>query len=93
MGYTISVRTVPTSVFSAIERGKYVAQMEPDRIIKQQPSPWDSAITIVAKSDGKPRFCVDYRTSLNKYLLLNSWLMPTIESHIDMVAGTRYTTV
>ena len=40
---------------------KCVNQMEQDGIIEQRPSPCGSAVTIVAKSDGTPRFCVDYR--------------------------------
>ena len=42
---------------------KCVNQMEQDGIIEQRPSPWGSAITIVATSDGTPRCCVDYRST------------------------------
>ena len=45
---------------------KCVKQMETDGIIEQRPSPWGSAVTIVAKADGTPRFCVDYRSTINK---------------------------
>ena len=41
---------------------KCVTQMEQDGIIEQRPSPWGSAVIIVGKSDGTPRFCVDYRS-------------------------------
>ena len=37
---------------------KCVDQLEKDGIIEQRPSPWGSAVTIVAKADGTPRFCV-----------------------------------
>ena len=52
---------------------KCVNQMEQDGIIEQRPSPWGSAVTIVAKSDGTPRFCVDYRSTINKNLIKKSW--------------------
>ena len=48
---------------------KCVNQMEKYGIIEQRPSPWGSAVTIVAKSDGTPRFCVDYRSTMNINLI------------------------
>ena len=72
---------------------KCVNQMEQDGIIEQRPSPWGSAVTIVAKSDGTPRFCVDYRSTINKNLIKKSWPMPNLESHLDTVGGARYITV
>ena len=68
-------------------------QMEKDGIIEQRPSPWGSAVTIVAKADGTPRFCVDYRSTINKSLIRKSWPMPDIESHIDTVGGAKFITV
>ena len=72
---------------------KCVNQMEKDGIIEQRPSPWGSAVTIVAKSDGSPRFCVDYRSTVNKSLIRKSWPMPDMEAHIDTVAGAKFITV
>ena len=62
-------------------------------MIEQRPSPWGSAVTIVAKSDGTPRFCVDYRPTINTNLIKKSWPMPNLESHLDTVGGARYITV
>lgn len=72
---------------------KCVNQMEKDGIIEQRPSPWGSAVTIVAKKDGTPRFCVDYRSTINKSLIKKSWPMPQVQAHLDTVGGARYITV
>ena len=71
---------------------KCVDQMEKDGIIEQGPSPWGSAVIIVTKADGTPRFCVDYCSTINKSLIRRSWPMPTMESHIDTVAGAKFIT-
>ena len=48
---------------------------------------------IVAKADGSPRFCVDYRTTINKFLVRETCPMPDIESHIDAIGGAKFITV
>ena len=48
---------------------------------------------IVAKADGPPRFCVDYRTTVNKFLVRETWPMPDIESRIDTVGGANVISV
>ena len=67
--------------------------MEQDGTIEQRPSPWGSAVTFVAKSDGTPRFCVDYRSTININLIQKSRPMPDVESHLDTVGEERYITV
>ena len=69
--------------------------MERDGIIERRPinSPWGSAVTVVAKSGGTPRFCQDYRPTVNKNLIKNSLPMPNVESQLDTAGGVRYITV
>ena len=47
---------------------------------------------LLPKADGSLlRFCVDYRTTINKFLV--RWPMPDFESHIDTVGGANFITV
>ena len=72
---------------------KCVENMELVGIVKKKPSEWGSSVCIVAKADGSPRFCVDYRTTINKFLVRETWPMPDIESRIDTVGGANFITV
>ena len=45
-----------------------VDDMQATGIIEKRPREWGSPVCIVAKADGSPRFCVDYRTTINKFL-------------------------
>ena len=73
---------------------KHDENMKSAGIVKEKPSEWGSPVCIVAKADGSPRFCVDYRTTVNKFLVREIWLiMPDIESHIDTVGGANFITV
>ena len=47
---------------------------------------------MVATADGTRRFCVDYRTTINKFLIRETWPVPDIESHIDTVRGAKFIT-
>ena len=40
-----------------------------------------------------PRFCVDYRNTLNRHIVRKTWPMPNIESHLDAVGGAKFITV
>ena len=62
-------------------------------VIEKRPSEWGSPVCIVAKADGSPRFCVDYRATINRFLVRETWPMPDIESHIDTVGGANFITV
>ena len=66
--------------------------MESAGIIEKKLSEWGSPVCIVAKADGSPRFCVDCSTTINKFLVRETWPMPDIESHIDTVGGANFIT-
>ena len=69
---------------------KCVESMESDGIIEKSPSAWGSSVCIVAKADGSPRFCVDYRTTIDKFLVLETWRMPDIDYHVNTVGGAKF---
>ena len=62
-------------------------------IIEERTSAWGSPVSIVSKADGSPRFCVDYRNTLNRHLVRKTWPMPNIETHLDTVGGAKFITV
>ena len=72
---------------------KCVESMESVGIIEKSPRAWGLPVCIVAKAYGVPRFCVDYRTTINKLLVRETWPMPDTESHIDTVGGAKFITV
>ena len=67
--------------------------MESGGIVEKKPSEWGLPVWIVAKGEGSPRFCVDYRITVNKFFVREIWPMPGIESHIDTMSGTNFITV
>ena len=71
---------------------KCVENMESVGIIEKKPSEKGSPVCIVAKADGSTRFCVDYRTTINKFLIRETCPVPDIESHIDTVGGANFIT-
>ncbi|CAB1098409.1 unnamed protein product [Ectocarpus sp. CCAP 1310/34] len=62
-------------------------------ITEKRPSPWGSPCTIVAKSNGSPRFCIDYRHTLNRNIIRKTCPMPNLESCLDAVGDALYITV
>ena len=58
-------------------------------IIEGRPSPWGSPCTLVAKN-GSPRFCVDYRHTLNRHIVRKSWPLPNLDSCLDAVGGVKF---
>ena len=67
---------------------KCVNEMLEWAVIEEQRTPWGSPCTIVAKSNGSPRFCVDYRHTLNRHIIRKRWPMPNLESCLDVVGDT-----
>ena len=66
-----------------------VSMLEWD-IIEERPSPWGSPCTLVAKKNGSPRFCVDYRHTLNGHIVRKSWPLPNLDSCLDAVGGVKF---
>ena len=62
-------------------------------LYRKTPSARGSPVYTVAKADGSARVCVDYRTTINKFLVRETWPMPDIESHIDTAGGAKFITL
>ena len=72
---------------------KCVDDMESSDVIEKKLSEWGWPVCIVAKAEGSPRFCANYRTTIKKFPVRETWPMPDIESHIDTVGGVNFITV
>ena len=70
-----------------------VESMESDGILEKSPSAWGSPMCIVAKARGSPRFCVDDRNTITKFLVRETWSMPDTESHDDTGGGAKIITL
>ena len=55
-------------------------------IMRESAGPWDSPIVLVKKSNGKLRFCVDYRR-VNAVNSKNVFPMPCIDDIMDQLNG------
>ena len=75
------------------EKIEQVTKLLKQGIIEERTSAWGSPVTIVTKANGSPRFCVDYRNTLNRHIIRRTWPMPNIESHLDAVGGAKFITV
>ena len=62
-------------------------------VAEKQASPWGSPVTIVARKDGQPRFCVDFWRTLNKLLIRKPWSMATLERNLNSLGTTRFISV
>ncbi|CAB1108264.1 unnamed protein product [Ectocarpus sp. CCAP 1310/34] len=70
-----------------------VKDMLDDDIIEELPSQWGSPVTLVARKDGKPRFCVDFRSTVNKHLIRKTWPLANMESNLDSVGSAKFISV
>ena len=56
-------------------------------VIRPSNSPWASPITLVPKSDGSTRFCIDYR-ALNAITIKDRYPLPLIQDIFDTLSGS-----
>ena len=71
---------------------KYVESMKFDYIIEKGPAHGYHPCVWLRK----PKYfcvCVDYRNTMSKFLVRETWPRPDIESHIDTVVGAKFVTV
>ena len=57
--------------------------------IRKSHSPWDSAVVLVWKKDGSPRFFIDLR-KLNNQIIKDASLLPHIDETLDSLQGLQW---
>ncbi len=77
----------PLSQMHVIEQE--IEKMLADDIIEPSDSPYASPVVLVAKKDGGPRFCVDYRR-LNAKTVKNSWPIPNTNQCLDQLGKGKW---
>ena len=82
------LRRLPLSVRDKV--GAKLRRLEDLGVIESvsEPSPWISALLIVAKPDGRIRICIDPKP-LNKALLREQYCMPTLDDSLPQPANAR----
>lgn len=58
-------------------------------VIEPSNSPWSSAVVLVTKKDGTPRFCIDYR-ALNKVITHDAYPLPRVDECLDSLNGSKW---
>lgn len=66
-------------------------KMLEDGVIEPSSSPWASPIVLIKKSDGRYRFCVDYR-QLNKVSLPDAYPLPFVGATLDKLRDACFLT-
>ena len=66
-----------------------IQRMLENNLIQDSQSPWASPVVLVAKKNGKKRFCVDYR-KLNAITKKDAYPLPRIDEILDSLAGATY---
>ena len=86
----INVRPYPIPKAHEEKVYQMIQEMANNKIIQwTKDSPWGFPIVLVPKSDGKLRFCVDYR-KLNAITRTSSYPIPLISELMDCFHGAKY---
>ncbi|KAG2190855.1 hypothetical protein INT47_006713, partial [Mucor saturninus] len=69
--------------------GGLIDEMLQQGIVRPSNSPWSSAVVLVTKSDGSPRFCVDYRR-INAISTRDVYPLPRIDDTLHNLGNAKY---
>ena len=83
------IRRIPQAVRQEVAR--QLQQIQEDGVIQPSNSPWESAIVLVRKRNGKLRICVDYR-HLNSVTKPDAYPLPRIDDLLDQLGSAKYFT-
>lgn len=72
---------------------KQVNEMLQAKVIRESNSPWSSPVVLVRKSDGRWRFCIDYRKINKLGVGVNMYPLPLIEDVLSCLGGAKYFTI
>lgn len=84
---TLTADTLPDSRTAAVIDECVDGMLKWD-IIKERP--WGSLCTLVVKKNSRPRFCIDYRHTLNRHIVRVSWPLPNRDCCLDAVGGVTF---
>ena len=73
-------RRIPPQMYDEVKT--HIQEMLDLGAIRPSNSPWASAIVLVRKKDGRPRFCIDLRR-FNNRTVKDAYSLPKIESILD----------
>ena len=89
-GTSLPVHSAPYRV-SAAERkviAEQVSEMEAAGVVRPSVSPWSSPVVLTKRSDGRLRFCVDYRR-LNDKTRKDVYPLPRMDDVLERLGGAK----
>ncbi|UYV67986.1 K02A2.6-like [Cordylochernes scorpioides] len=87
----IQLRPYRRSASKYDEIKRQVEDLKKKGLVRDSRSPWAFPVTLVPKSDGQKRLCVDYRR-LNALTIDDKMPLPNIQEVIDRLQGAKYFT-
>lgn len=85
----IKQRYYPMSPEKLAEMNRQLDQMLADDVVEPSSSPWNNPVTLVPKSDGSWRFCLDSR-KLNAISKHDAYPVPYISQMLDQLGKAKY---
>lgn len=82
-------RRIPPALYNEVR--DHLKEMLECKVIRESSSPWSSNTVLVRKSDGRLRFCIDYRR-INNRTVRDAHALPRIEDTIDALQGSSWFT-